>query len=126
MAIFSDTISGRGMRPRWAYQGMEFLLTVCEPDNTQHLSEEIFENLKKEMDICISHVIGTAGSPTPDSGFHTISPRTSLEQIRSRSRGSSPSTRPTYKSQRSGASRKTSVEQCSPGLDFENNSTRNR
>lgn len=118
--------SGRGMRPRWAYQGMEFLLTVCEPDNTQHLSEKTFENLKGEMDICISHVIGTTAPNTPEN-CNSISPRTSLEHIRSRSRGTSPSTRPTYKSQRSGASRKTSVEQSSPLMDlFEFSSTKNR
>lgn len=49
---------GRGKRPRWAYQGMEFLLTVCEPANTVFLSDDVFENLKKDMDLCISHVIG--------------------------------------------------------------------
>ncbi|CAH1963334.1 unnamed protein product [Acanthoscelides obtectus] len=108
---------GRGMRPRWAYQGMEFLLTVCEPTNTKHLTEEKFEQLKKDMDVCISHVIGTTAPSTPDSGFYSASPRSSIEQIRSRSRGSSPSPRPTYKSQRSGANRKISIEQHSPGAD---------
>lgn len=107
------------MRPRWAYQGMEFLLTICEPNNTQHLSEEIFENLKVEMDVTISHVIGTSATNTPDSGFLAISPRTSLEHIRSRSRGTSPNTRPTYKSQRSGTCRKLSTENNSSGLDFD-------
>ncbi|VEN46850.1 unnamed protein product [Callosobruchus maculatus] len=108
---------GRGMRPRWAYQGMEFLLTVCEPTNTKHLTEEKFEQLKKDMDVCISHVIGTTAPSTPDSGFYSASPRSSIEQIRSRSRGSSPSPRPAYKSQRSGANRKISIEQHSPGVD---------
>ncbi|KAJ8934430.1 hypothetical protein NQ318_017131 [Aromia moschata] len=113
---------GRGMRPRWAYQGMEFLLTVCEPANTAHLTEETFETLKRDMDVCISHVIGTTAPSTPESGFMSAgsaaSPRSSLEHIRARSRGSSPSPRPTYKSQRSGASRKTSAveqQQHSPG-----------
>lgn len=115
------------MRPRWAYQGMEFLLTVCEPENTQHLSETSFENLKKEMDVCISHVIGTSNPTTPDSGVYSISPRTSLEQIRSRSRGSSPCARPTYKSQRSGMSRKTSTEQTSPEVEtFDDSFIRDR
>ncbi|XP_066255609.1 mitogen-activated protein kinase kinase kinase 4 isoform X2 [Euwallacea similis] len=110
---------GRGMRPRWANQGMEFLLTVCEPANTKHLTEEEFEDLKKSMDECISHLIGKTAPSTPESGFysHSASPRMSLEHIRSKSRGSSPSPRPTYKSQRSGPSRKTSVEQQSPSGD---------
>lgn len=110
---------GRGMRPRWAYQGLEFLLTVCEPCNTKYLTEQEFEDLKRNMDICISHVIGEMGPTTPDSGIYTASPRQSLDHIRSRSRGSSPSPRPHYKSQRSNASnsRKTSMEQNSPTPD---------
>ncbi|EEZ98383.1 mitogen-activated protein kinase kinase kinase 4 [Tribolium castaneum] len=107
---------GRGMRPRWAYQGLEFLLTVCEPRNTKHLTEEEFEDLKKNMDVCISHVIGTTAPSTPESGFYSASPRSSIEHIRARSRGSSPSPRPSYKSQRSN-SRKTSMEQGSPVID---------
>lgn len=46
------------MRPRWANQGMEFLLAVCEPANTRYLTENEFEDLKKTMDDCISHLIG--------------------------------------------------------------------
>ncbi|CAG9765356.1 unnamed protein product [Ceutorhynchus assimilis] len=108
---------GRGMRPRWATQGMEFLLTVTEPANTRYLSEEEFEDLKKTMDECISHLIGTTAPSTPESGFHSASPRPSLEHIRIKSRGSSPSPRPTYKSQRSAPTRKTSMEQQSPNND---------
>jgi hypothetical protein len=107
---------GRGMRPRWAYQGLEFLLTVCDPRNTNHLTEKEFEDLKRNMDECISHVIGTTAPSTPESGFYSASPRTSVEHIRARSRGSSPSPRPTYKSQRSN-NRKTSMEQGSPLTD---------
>ena len=69
---------GRGMRPRWAYQGLEFLLTVCEPRNTQYLTEEEFEDLKRNMDGCISHVIGPTAPSTPESGFYSASPRSSL------------------------------------------------
>ncbi|CAH1165116.1 unnamed protein product [Phyllotreta striolata] len=111
---------GRGMRPRWAYQGIDFLLTVCEPANTRYLNEGQFEELKKNMDRCISHVIGTtaaATATTPDVGLRTASPRSSLEQMRCRSRGSSPSPRPTYKSQRSGQGRRIGAEQQSPGVD---------
>lgn len=115
------------MRPRWAYQGMDFLLTICEPQNTHYLSNEVFEKLKKEMDICISHIIGTSAPTTPENGISSLSPRSSLEQIRSRSRGTSPCTRPTYKSQRSGVPRKTSMEQSSPGTDsIDSSSFRNR
>lgn len=102
---------GRGKRPRWAHQGLDFLLTVCEPKLTKYLTEDEFEELKMKIDVCISHAIGTTAPSTPDSGFYSASPRTSLELVRSlpRSRGSSPSPKQTYKSQRS-ISRKTSME----------------
>jgi len=69
---------GRGLRPTWANQGLEFLMTICEPHNTKYLTDQEFEELKACMDRCISHVIGTA------SGF-AEGPK-SL----SRSRGTSP------------------------------------
>ena len=50
---------GRGLRPRWANQGLEFLILVCEPINTKLLSQEEFDELKTSMDLCISHVIGS-------------------------------------------------------------------
>uniref|UniRef100_A0A6P7FXN3 Mitogen-activated protein kinase kinase kinase 4 n=1 Tax=Diabrotica virgifera virgifera TaxID=50390 RepID=A0A6P7FXN3_DIAVI len=114
---------GRGIRPKWAFQGMDYLLSIIEPINSILLTEEQFEELKISMDSCISHLVGKpyasiSAPSTPDSGFHSASPRNSLEQMRVRSRGSSPSPRPTYKSQRSGqGSRKVSVEQQSPGVD---------
>ncbi|XP_076665905.1 mitogen-activated protein kinase kinase kinase 4 [Andrena cerasifolii] len=74
---------GRGLRPRWANQGLEFLITVCEPHNTKHLTDEEFEELKTCMDRCISHVVGSANSAT----------NVETENLRrlSRSRASSPS-----------------------------------
>ncbi|KAJ0177544.1 hypothetical protein K1T71_006417 [Dendrolimus kikuchii] len=50
---------GRGTRPRWACQGLEFLMLACDPCNTQHLTDTEFEELKQAMDSCISHVIGS-------------------------------------------------------------------
>lgn len=50
---------GRGLRPRWANQGLEFLIIVCEPHYTKHLTDQEFEELKTCMDRCISHVVGT-------------------------------------------------------------------
>ncbi|XP_017881304.1 mitogen-activated protein kinase kinase kinase 4 [Ceratina calcarata] len=55
---------GRGLRPRWANQGLEFLITVCEPHNTKHLTDQEFEELKTSMDRCISHVVGSANTVT--------------------------------------------------------------
>ncbi|XP_011302780.1 mitogen-activated protein kinase kinase kinase 4 isoform X2 [Fopius arisanus] len=58
---------GRGLRPRWANHGFEYLMTVCEPSNTKYLSDREFEALKEAMDRCISHVVGAAAGP----GSHT-------------------------------------------------------
>lgn len=104
------------MRPRWAYQGLDFLLTVCDPRNTKFLNDAEFEDLKTAMDTCISHVIGTTAPHSPDPYWHSVSPRPALDHMKNLhssngSRGSSPSPRPTYKSQRSNSSRKTSMDQ---------------
>ncbi|XP_025829297.1 mitogen-activated protein kinase kinase kinase 4 [Agrilus planipennis] len=104
---------GRGMRPRWAYQGLEFLLIVCDPKNTAYLTDEEFEELKNRMDACISHVIGTA-----TVGTDTPSPKVALDFSRTfpRSRASSPNLRTTYRSQRSN-NRKTSTN-TPPAITF--------
>lgn len=54
---------GRGVRPRWAAQGLEFLMSACDPINTRHLSETEFDDLKSKMDACISHVVGIVSEP---------------------------------------------------------------
>lgn len=89
---------GRGVRPRWAMKGLEFLVAVVEPKNTKYLNQNEFDQLKTAMDRCISHVIGTTAPSTPDSGLYSASPRSSNS---GRSRGSSPSPRPTYRNKRS-------------------------
>lgn len=54
---------GRGVRPRWAAQGLEFLIAACDPTNTKHLTETEFDDLKSKMDACISHVVGIVSEP---------------------------------------------------------------
>nr|CAD7412373.1 unnamed protein product [Timema poppensis] len=81
---------GRGLRPRWANHGLDFLNTVCEPENTQHLSDCDFEKLKTSIDECISHVIGTAVPASHSPPFHPHMSRSSVDQLYPRSRGSSP------------------------------------
>jgi hypothetical protein len=34
---------GRGLRPRWANHGLDFLMTVCEPQNTNYLDDQQFD-----------------------------------------------------------------------------------
>lgn len=54
---------GRGLRPRWASQGFDFLIAACDPHNTKHLTDKQFEELKIMMDSCISHVVGSVSEP---------------------------------------------------------------
>lgn len=54
---------GRGLRPRWAAQGLDFLIIACDPHNTEQIDEKEFEDLKSAMDKCISHVIGSIHEP---------------------------------------------------------------
>lgn len=65
---------GRGVRPRWAATGLDFLISACDPVNTKHLNECEFIDLKAEMDACISHVVGIVSEPEKPTRKRT-SPR---------------------------------------------------
>ncbi|KAL3881975.1 hypothetical protein ACJMK2_028357 [Sinanodonta woodiana] len=52
--------TGRGMRPRWASQGLEFLIVVCDPKILALLNEEEFQDLQQCINDSISHLIGNA------------------------------------------------------------------
>lgn len=54
---------GRGLRPRWAATGLDFLIIACDPHNTEQIGEKEFELLKSSMDKCITHVIGSINEP---------------------------------------------------------------
>ncbi|XP_045197016.1 mitogen-activated protein kinase kinase kinase 4-like isoform X2 [Mercenaria mercenaria] len=64
---------GRGMRPRWANQGLDFLLIACEPKILAVLSEEEYKDLQESLNEFITHLIGNAekaqyGGPLPMRG----------------------------------------------------------
>ncbi|XP_077977573.1 mitogen-activated protein kinase kinase kinase 4-like [Glandiceps talaboti] len=66
---------GRGTRPRWASQGLDFLILAIEPRNLTQLSEEDFQELKNMMNTSISHLIGTQEkSPASPAGYRSASP----------------------------------------------------
>lgn len=70
---------GRGLRPRWAATGLDFLIIACDPHNTEQIDEKDFEELKGAMDKCISHVIGSIHEPervrrSPRSRKHSPAP----------------------------------------------------
>ncbi len=54
---------GRGLRPRWASQGLNFLTYACDPQNLATLTDEEFEDLRKLIDQCIDHAIGDKALP---------------------------------------------------------------
>ncbi|XP_054725880.1 mitogen-activated protein kinase kinase kinase 4 isoform X1 [Anastrepha obliqua] len=84
---------GRGMRPRWASQGLEFLILACDPQITRHLDERQFEELKKQMDCCISHVIGITSEPEKIAR-KKASPRTRKTSSPATSRSRTPTRTP--------------------------------
>lgn len=66
---------GRGVRPRWATLGLEFLISACDPSNTRHLTDDEFDDLKTKMDACISHVVGIGVDPEKIRKHPRSSPR---------------------------------------------------
>ena len=64
---------GHGLKPRWATHGLEFLMNVCETSVLATLSNQQFLDLKKEINVCITHVIGDkmvrSGSRRSSSGL---------------------------------------------------------
>ncbi|XP_057325359.1 mitogen-activated protein kinase kinase kinase 4 [Microplitis mediator] len=78
---------GRGLRPRWAHHGLEFLIMTCEPANTEFLSEQKFGELKIRMQECWIHIIGEIESTHPDELkvlplSRTTSPRISVKDLK--------------------------------------------
>ncbi|XP_050436636.1 mitogen-activated protein kinase kinase kinase 4 isoform X2 [Adelges cooleyi] len=50
---------GRGLKPKWANTGLEFLLNVCEPQNIAGLSDDDFKDFKNQIEDCVVYIIGT-------------------------------------------------------------------
>lgn len=84
---------GRGMRPRWASQGLDFLILACDPQITRHLDEVQFDEMKKKMDRCISHVIGITSEPEKVAR-KKASPRTRKTSSPATSRSRTPTRSP--------------------------------
>ncbi|VVC26621.1 Hypothetical protein CINCED_3A025889 [Cinara cedri] len=49
---------GRGLKPKWANNGLDFLLSVCEPQNIAGLSDEEFKDFNILIENCIVYIIG--------------------------------------------------------------------
>ncbi|XP_052834360.1 mitogen-activated protein kinase kinase kinase 4 isoform X4 [Octopus bimaculoides] len=61
---------GRGRRPTWANQGLEFLVSVCDPKIMELLPESEFSVFISDIKNCLDHIVGrsnTVRSPTSGS-----------------------------------------------------------
>ncbi|XP_046391955.1 mitogen-activated protein kinase kinase kinase 4 isoform X2 [Ischnura elegans] len=83
---------GRGLRPRWAQQGLEFLSCISDPRHTQCITDSEFEDLKNSIEKCLCHVIGSAleRSPSSSASLSAFGTPTSLIPSPASSRPSSP------------------------------------
>ena len=50
---------GRTTRPSWARKGFHLMNEVFKPQNSQHLTQKEFDELRNRVEGCIKHVIGT-------------------------------------------------------------------
>lgn len=65
---------GRGIKPRWASHGIDFLFLASSPNFTKNVLDEEFSEFKKLVEQCYSHVIGDVTSPgamSPDPNRHS-------------------------------------------------------
>ena len=59
---------GRGKRPKWAAQGLDFLVTVCDTEITARLTDKDFHKLKETIGSSVCHVIGVVDPPLTPNG----------------------------------------------------------
>ncbi|XP_020895625.1 mitogen-activated protein kinase kinase kinase 4 [Exaiptasia diaphana] len=65
---------GRGTRPRWATQGLDFLTIAIDGKIISEMAETDFQLLKKQINDCISHVVGSANGGPSSSAYRPHSP----------------------------------------------------
>ncbi|CAG5116904.1 unnamed protein product [Candidula unifasciata] len=58
--VISKCERGRGTRPRWATQGLEFITIACEPKNVVYLTDEEFQDFQHRILDCLTHIIGSS------------------------------------------------------------------
>ncbi|KAI5740029.1 hypothetical protein M8J77_026399 [Diaphorina citri] len=77
--VYNYFEQGRGLRPRWANYGFEFLILASEPANTNHMSDAEFEYFKHKVNNCINYIVGTNNNQNSVSnGRSPNSPSTSI------------------------------------------------
>jgi mitogen-activated protein kinase kinase kinase 4 len=50
---------GRGLRARWVYPGLQYLIVALEPQYIQVLNDREFQHLKEEVDHVLTHLLGS-------------------------------------------------------------------
>ena len=80
--------SGKGMKPRWASQGLDFLLFTCSPEHMKLISSDLARVLEQEVIACFSHIIGT---PQPSTSTPQTLRRLDLRKSFTNSANSTPS-----------------------------------
>lgn len=110
---------GRGIKPRWAAHGIDFLFLASDPRFTRYVTDDEFCAFKDKVDKCYSHVIGEMPSPGSGTPSGAISPDAAARHSRSplgtalasRSRTNSPRRRPasSTRATEDGVSPKTSL-----------------
>ncbi|XP_031553108.1 mitogen-activated protein kinase kinase kinase 4-like isoform X3 [Actinia tenebrosa] len=80
---------GRGTRPRWATQGLDFLTIAIDGKVLNSMPEAEFQQLKKQINDCISHVVGSANGGPSSSAYRPHSPAVGPSPVLGKSSGTS-------------------------------------
>ncbi|XP_075976213.1 mitogen-activated protein kinase kinase kinase 4-like [Anticarsia gemmatalis] len=63
MFVIAKCRSGRGYKPKWTSEGLQFLSLATDARNTVHLSEDKFKELRSSIDDCMAHLVGADSAP---------------------------------------------------------------
>eukprot|EP00095_Tigriopus_kingsejongensis_P011134 maker-scaffold1161_size58349-snap-gene-0.7 protein:Tk11134 transcript:maker-scaffold1161_size58349-snap-gene-0.7-mRNA-1 annotation:"hypothetical protein CAPTEDRAFT_214311" len=63
--VLSRCERGRGLKPRWATHGIDFLLQASMPSYTKHLDAKKFPDYRNLVEECYNHIIGDLSASTP-------------------------------------------------------------
>ncbi|XP_072162265.1 mitogen-activated protein kinase kinase kinase 4 isoform X2 [Bemisia tabaci] len=126
---------GRGLKPKWATQGLDYLVVACDPQHTDYLSDEKFQSFKAAVEDIIDYIVGTQDNHSPHickKLLFNSSPRSQASTPPIFPAAGTPRFRRRYDGSHSinGYEKRLSVESCenspSPEITFEPLSRRGR
>ncbi|XP_065056880.1 mitogen-activated protein kinase kinase kinase 4-like [Rhopilema esculentum] len=56
--VCNNVDKGRGKKPRWSTTGLEFIVDACHPRHLRDMEENDFQEMKKAIQNCITHIYG--------------------------------------------------------------------